>query len=297
MERQASGLAPVPTTALDPTKLFDNLYYFGFNSVGAWAVTTSDGIILLDTLNTTQEAEGVIEAGLRKVGLDSANVKYAIIGHGHFDHFGGAAYFQDKSRTRIAMGAPDWDLIERPNPNANPALASRPRPKRDILLTDGQQVTLGDTTITVMSTPGHTAGTLALLIPVRDKGKSLTVLMLSRANTTPNPVALASFEKALATAKQQKAMAVLNSHAGLFGDELGWMQAIRGNPAGRQSVRIHRGTLRAVPRHHDRVRPGAGRRPGRQLSASSGRKLPRSILPPPTHVRLRVRYVCRRHLS
>ena len=37
--------------------------------------------------------------------------------------------------------------------------------------TDGQKLTLGDTTITMYLTPGHTPGTLSYLIPVKDGGK------------------------------------------------------------------------------------------------------------------------------
>ena len=37
--------------------------------------------------------------------------------------------------------------------------------------TDGQTLTLGDTTVTLYITPGHTPGTLSVLIPVRDNGK------------------------------------------------------------------------------------------------------------------------------
>src|SRR5438105_15007722 len=49
--RQDAGLPPVPRQTLEPTKIFDNLYYIGFNDVGAWALMTSQGIIVIDTLN------------------------------------------------------------------------------------------------------------------------------------------------------------------------------------------------------------------------------------------------------
>ena len=47
-------------------KLFDNLYYMGFNDIGAWAITTSDGIILLDTLNSPKEAEEIMVADIKR---------------------------------------------------------------------------------------------------------------------------------------------------------------------------------------------------------------------------------------
>src|SRR5215831_1309397 len=41
--RQEAGLPPVPRETLEPTKIFDNLYYIGFNDIGAWALTTNQG--------------------------------------------------------------------------------------------------------------------------------------------------------------------------------------------------------------------------------------------------------------
>jgi metallo-beta-lactamase class B len=233
LEAQNAGKAVSPNTPVEPVQIFDNMWYFGLNTIGAWAIRTSDGIILIDALNTVQEAETLIEPALRKVGLNPADVKYVIVGHGHFDHFGGAPYFQDKYKARIAMSAQDWDLVERPNPNANPAQANRPRPKRDVVVTEGQKITVGDTTITLHITPGHTVGSLAYLIPVRYQGKPLTALMLSGANITPDRASLEAFNKALDYAKAAGAQALLNGHPGLFGDETGWMDELRKNPKGR----------------------------------------------------------------
>src|SRR6266699_2344583 len=90
--RQEAGLPPVPRETLEPTRIFDNLYYIGFDTVGAWALTTSQGIIVIDSLNTPEEGEKVLIPGMQKAGLDPKQIKYVIIGHGHFDHFGGKPY-------------------------------------------------------------------------------------------------------------------------------------------------------------------------------------------------------------
>ena len=232
LEAQNAGQKPEPPRVVEPVRIFDNLWYFGFNTVGAWAIQTSGGIILIDALNTVQDAETIIEPALRKAGLDPADVKYVIVGHGHFDHFGGAPHFQDKYRARVAMSALDWDLVERPNPNANPAQANRPRPRRDVVVADGQTITVGDTTITLMVTPGHTVGTLAYLIPVKQRGQPLTALMLSGANITPDRASLTAFDRALDAAKAAGAQALINGHPGLFGDELGLMDQLRATPGG-----------------------------------------------------------------
>ena len=50
--RQAAGLPPMPNYTVEPTRVFDNMYFIGMTSQNVWAITTSDGIILLDTLNS-----------------------------------------------------------------------------------------------------------------------------------------------------------------------------------------------------------------------------------------------------
>ena len=144
----------------EPVKVFDNLYFVGQTEYSAWAVTTSAGIILIDTI-FDYSVEDEVVGGLKKLGLDPATIKYAIVSHGHFDHSGGAKYLQDRFGTRIILSAADWDLLERGSPT---------RPKRDMVAIDGQKLTLGDTTLTLYLTPGHTLGTISTLIPVKDGG-------------------------------------------------------------------------------------------------------------------------------
>jgi metallo-beta-lactamase class B len=234
--RQNAGLPAEPQKIVEPVKIFDNLYFLGYNSIGAWAIPTSQGILMIDSLNNEMEAETIIEPALKKVGLNPADVKMIIVGHGHFDHFGGAPYFQKKYGTHVAMSKVDWDLIEKPNPNARGPQANRPLPKRDVeIVSDGQKVTLGDETITLHITPGHTPGSLAYIVPVKDHGKAMNIMMLSGANITPDRASLEAFKKALDAAKAAKVQALINGHPGLFGDEIGWMEALRANPNGTNS--------------------------------------------------------------
>jgi len=146
----------------EPAKVFDNLYYVGMTEYSAWAITTSQGIILLDAIyDYSIEAE--VDEGLKKLGLNPADIKYVIVSHGHLDHAGGAKHLQDKYNARLVMSAADYDLLDQQNPTW--------KPKRDMVATDGQKLTLGDTTLTLYLTPGHTEGTISTLIPVRDGGR------------------------------------------------------------------------------------------------------------------------------
>jgi metallo-beta-lactamase class B len=166
----APGPAPAQETwYTDPAKIFDNLYFVGTKIHSSWALTTSEGIILIDTVFDYNSEEAIVE-GLKKVGLDPAKVKYVIISHAHRDHVGGAKLMQGKFGSRIVMGGPDWDVMDG-LVNSYP----QGKPKRDIVLTDGGKVTLGDTSVTTISTPGHTPGTTSMIFQVKDGGRPITV--------------------------------------------------------------------------------------------------------------------------
>jgi metallo-beta-lactamase class B len=91
----------------DPVKVFDNLYFVGQAEHSAWAVTTSQGIIIVDAL-FDYSVEDAIVGGLKKLGLDPASIKYVIVSHGHIDHAGGAKYLQDHFGARIILAEEDW---------------------------------------------------------------------------------------------------------------------------------------------------------------------------------------------
>ena len=148
-----------PTWYAEGGQVFDNLYLLTTKTNSAWAVNTSAGIILIDTLFGYAAQDEIVD-GLKRVGLDPANIKYIVVSHAHGDHDGSVKFLQDTYNPRIIMGPKDWELAAR---EANP-------PRRDMDATDGQKLTLGDTTITIYITPGHTAGTLSVLVPVKDHG-------------------------------------------------------------------------------------------------------------------------------
>jgi len=97
-------------------------------------------------------------------------VKGFVITHGHGDHYGGAQFIKDKYQAQILMNNTDYIFMNSQNSGANGARS--PKPSVDTFVKDGDKITLGDTTVTVIETPGHTPGTISLLFPVRQDGRS-----------------------------------------------------------------------------------------------------------------------------
>jgi metallo-beta-lactamase class B len=165
-----AGPRPTPDRATwyaPPHKVFDNLYWVGTKIHSSWALKTSGGIIILDTLfNYASEAE--IIDGLKTLGLDPATIKYVILSHGHGDHDEGVRLLQDRYHAHVVVSAQDWDLMEN-----GPDMPGG-KPVRDMVGTDGEKITLGDTSVTLVFTPGHTNGTLSFLFPVKDGARTLT---------------------------------------------------------------------------------------------------------------------------
>lgn len=152
----------------EPYKVFDNLYWLGTKFHSSWALTDKEGIIIIDTLFNYSVGPEIVD-GLKKMHLDPKRIKYVIVSHGHSDHDEGATLLQNTYGAHIVMGGPDWDMIQQ-----GPDMPGG-KPKRDIVATDGQKITVGANTVTLIATPGHTHGTLSMIFAVKDHGKPLTV--------------------------------------------------------------------------------------------------------------------------
>ena len=165
----------IARTPPEPGQAFDNLYFVGSAWVSAWALKTSDGIILVDALNNALEAQSLIEGGMRRFGLDPAQIRYVVVTHGHGDHYGGANYLVDKHKPRIVMSEADWTMTATQLEFASAHWGAPP--KRDWAVKAGDRITLGDTTLTVQSTPGHTKGTISLVFDLKTNGRTHRALL------------------------------------------------------------------------------------------------------------------------
>jgi metallo-beta-lactamase class B len=154
--------------------------------------------------------------------------------HGHGDHSAGAKYLQDTFGAKVLMSEADWNMLAQP---ARGAFAGQPVPKKDVVITDGQKLTLGDTTVTMYLTPGHTLGTVSLIIPAKDKGVTHMAAFwggtaLGGSSPYDNLVAYSSSARRFEIVAAQAGADVLLSNHGRYFDFDKRIGANRANPAG-----------------------------------------------------------------
>ena len=168
-----------------PLKAFDNLWYIGNDFVGAWVLNTGEGLILIDALQSEAEVREHLEPGLRALGFEPSAIRYVLVTHGHWDHYGGAKYLQERYGARIGLSQADWNLMETSPPGSlarapyfGKDTADRPPPRRDMVIAHGQKLRLGDSELTLYLTPGHSPGTVSMLVPVREGGQRYMLSLL-----------------------------------------------------------------------------------------------------------------------
>lgn len=152
---------------VEPWSPFDNVDYVGICWVSAWLVHTDEGTVLIDTLYGPFR-QTLID-NIAKTGTDLADIKYVLMTHGHFDHVGGAATLKPLlPNATFVMTQRGWDEA------LESAAASRGGTREwqmiepDMVVADGDEITLGDNTFTVIETPGHSWGTASFSYDVRD---------------------------------------------------------------------------------------------------------------------------------
>jgi len=223
--------APSPAAVVGGQRLFDNFYWIGNTGIGAWLITSNDGYILFDTMNSEEDARDIIIPEMKKLKLDPMKIKYLVFGHNHFDHTGGGEYLQRMTGAKAVMHRDDWEIYLKstgrgggrgrgrgapgeaaPAPPPAPA-TPLPKMKRDIDATDGMTIKVGDVTATIFQMTGHTPGSIGMVVPVRYQGRQHPILLITAGSDVHNRESfVGGYEHIWDEAIKMKVESVMQSH-------------------------------------------------------------------------------------
>ena len=141
---------------IDPFRIIGNVYFVGTYQASSHLIDTGDGLILIDT-GYAKTLYLVVDA-IHRLGFDPKDIKYIINTHWHGDHTEGTAAMAALSGAKTLIGIEDYEK-------------AKEYFSADITIKDGDKLTLGNTSIEFMETPGHTKGTLSFFFNTEDGGK------------------------------------------------------------------------------------------------------------------------------
>ena len=159
---------------LEPVKYTDGFYHVGSKSGPCWLLESTDGLILIDT-GMPKDLYGIVY-NITKLGYDIKNVKHIIHSHGHIDHIGGTRALVAMTGARTYIGRGDVDMVTGKNQLQWTNEFGIPFEESfapDVILDDGDEITIGNRHFKFYSTPGHTDGTLTFFFNVTEKGREL----------------------------------------------------------------------------------------------------------------------------
>src|SRR5262249_52255524 len=196
----------------EPAKVADNLYFLGTKIHSAWAIMGSQGIIIIEALFDYAAKDEILD-GLKKLGLDANKVKYVILSHAHGDHDGGTKLLQDSiAGVHIVYGAEDWEAVDKSTDHMGG------KPKHDMVGDDGMTISVGDASVRIVTTPGHTPRTISYLFEMRDNANPLRVAYVGgtaipfNGNSQYYDRYIASTTKMAKAAADYRATALITNH-------------------------------------------------------------------------------------
>lgn len=210
-----------------PFRIHGNSYYVGTQGLGAILVTSSDGHVLIDGA-LPESAPGMI-ANIRALGFRIEDVKLILNSHAHFDHAGGIAALQRASGATVAASPSSARVLRRgesgPDDPQYGVLPSYPAVPDVRVISDGEQLRVGELVLTARFTPGHTPGGTSWQWRSCGEGRCLDVVYAD--SQTPvsadgfhytrseaYPTALRDFERGHAVLESLPCDILLTTHPG-----------------------------------------------------------------------------------
>jgi metallo-beta-lactamase class B len=168
-----------------PYKIVGNVYYVGADDITAYLVATPAGHILLNSGYV--ETVPLVRDSIRKLGFRVEDVKILLNSQAHGDHVAGQAAMQKLTGAKVYSSERDAVVIESGG-RADPRWGREqtyPPVKVDHVVSDGEQVKLGDSVLVAHLTPGHSIGCTTWTMRVLEGGKPYDVVFVGGVTINP----------------------------------------------------------------------------------------------------------------
>src|SRR5713226_922132 len=192
-----------------PHKIVGNLYYVGSPILSSFLITTPEGHILI---NSAYEATvPAIRASIEQLGFCMSDVRILLGSHAHGDHMEGDALVKQMSGAQVMAMEQDVPALR----NIKPGGKEHPI---DRILHDGDQVTLGGTTLVAHLTPGHTRGCTTWTTTAEEGGKTYNVMFgcSLRPPAVLTPALVEEFHRAFKTVRGLPCDVQLGDHGAQY---------------------------------------------------------------------------------
>ena len=181
MKRAIAALAFVPLLAFaqggqidwnapfPPHRIMDNLYFIGTEALGTFLVTTPEGHILINS--DFESTVPVLRQNVEALGFDFEDIAIVLGSHAHGDHMEGDALIKELTGAEVIAMEQDVPGLRSIRPGGKPHPIDR-------VLTDGERVVLGGTTLTAHLTAGHTPGCTSWGLELEENGATYNTLIV-----------------------------------------------------------------------------------------------------------------------
>lgn len=151
--------------------IFDDLLIIAQKETNCYVLKTNDGLIVIDAIWPSEKVFDAVVDAIKAVGWNPDTIKKLVLTHGHVDHTGCGKYFVETYNVETYLSEVDDIFWEE-----HPTKPQRPETWKDYqidtYIQDGDTIILGDKTIYVYGTPGHTPGCLSYIFPVKEAGET-----------------------------------------------------------------------------------------------------------------------------
>jgi metallo-beta-lactamase class B len=200
-----------------PHRVIDNVYFVGTEALGSFLITTPAGNILINS--DFESTVPQIRRNIVELGFKFEDVKILLGSHAHGDHMEGDALVKQLTGAQVMAMAEDVPALKAMKPQGKDHPVDR-------VLHDGEQVSLGGTTLVAYRTPGHTKGCTSWGLKATENGKQYDVLIIGSYGVNDNyvlvgnkdyPDIAADYEAMYKKARTLPVDVFLGSHGSFYG--------------------------------------------------------------------------------